>query len=143
VQHLAIMKPEWGFLPKIVARQKTIESRWLINKSAPWDKVSIEDSIYFKDSGQPITARAFVENVMQFDDLTPKRVQAILDQFGRAIGLDPIEIEPFYKIVRDKRFCVLIFIKQAHEVDPFDIDKSGFGAQAAWITAPSIKAFAI
>lgn len=143
MQHLAIMKPQWGFLPKILAGQKTIESRWYLNRSAPWDKISIGDSVYFKDSGQPVSARAFVSNVIQFADLAPARVKGILDQFGAADGISKSEIPVFYERFKTKRYCTLIFLKQAHEIEPFDIDKTGFGSQAAWITAPSIRALRI
>jgi hypothetical protein len=52
VDHVAVMNRRFGDLTaKVVAGEKTIESRWLKNKSTPWLKVFAGDEIYFKTSG--------------------------------------------------------------------------------------------
>lgn len=39
---------------------------------------------------------------------------------------------------RAKNYCLLIFLEAAQEVAPFAIDKSGYGAQAAWLVVDDI-----
>ena len=58
MDHVATMRKSWEFLPKILSGEKTIESRWLKNKSVPWGRVCIGDTIYFKNTGEPVTAKA-------------------------------------------------------------------------------------
>ena len=44
MDHIAIMKRSWGFTGKILSGKKSIESRWLMVKCAPWDKVKAGDT---------------------------------------------------------------------------------------------------
>lgn len=138
MEHIAIMKKSWGLVPKILDGRKIIESRWLLNRSSPWDKVKRGDTVFFKNVGEPVTAKALVSDVLQFEDLTPKRVHEILDWYGEDDGLAPEEIAHYEALFRDKNFCVLIFLEDAQEITPFNIDKEGYGAMSAWISVPSV-----
>jgi ASC-1-like (ASCH) protein len=138
MQHVAIMKKSWGLLPKIASGTKTIESRWYLNRSAPWGKVSTGDVVYFKNSGEPVTVQAKVKKVLSFEDLTPQKVKEILDEWGRADGLEHNQVHEYYELFKNKRYCLLIFISGAKQIKPFNINKTGFGSQAAWLCADSI-----
>jgi ASC-1-like (ASCH) protein len=133
------MKPSWHLLEKIISGQKTIESRWYKNKSAPWGKISMGDTVFFKNSGQPVTLKAFVSHVLSFPDLTPQKVKEILDKYGRQDGISLDQISAFYQLFKDKRYCLLIFLQNPQLIPPFDIDKTGFGSQSAWITIENIN----
>ena len=119
--------------------QKTIESRWYANRSVPWDKIAAGDTVYFKNSGEPVTIRASVEKVLQFSKLNPKRVQEILNKYAYEDGLARSELPKFFRIFKDKKYCILIFLKDVSSVAPFEIDKRGFGAMAAWISVDSVS----
>ena len=139
MQHVAIMKKSWGLLPRILSGQKTIESRWLINQSGPWGKVREGETIYFKNAGEPVTARATVSHVLELDNLNPQRIRDILDFYGEDDGIPSEELPLYEAQFRDKQYCVLIFLEDIQPIVPFNIDKQGFGAQTAWITVPSIQ----
>jgi ASC-1-like (ASCH) protein len=85
--HLAIMRKSWGFLPKILRGEKTIESRWYKHKHVPWDKITPGDVVYFKNSGEPVSVKAVVSRVLQFANLTPQRVKELLDEYGEQDGI--------------------------------------------------------
>lgn len=110
MDHVAIMNPKLGYIDNILSGEKKIESRWLKNKSAPWGKVSEGDAIYFKDSGKPVTAVAEVEEVEQF------------------AGLEG-----------EKKYCILIHLKNPRRIEPFNIDKRGFGSATAWLCVGDIN----
>ena len=55
------------------------------------------------------------------------------------LGVDPQDIESYFKMFKDKRYCLIIFLKDVEEVRPFEIDKSGFGAMAAWLVVDDIE----
>lgn len=139
MQHIAIMRKSWGLTQKIASGQKTIESRWYMNRSTPWNRINKEDVVYFKDSGAPVTLKATVANVLQFDNLNSTRVYALLRQYGRQDGLTDENIPYYYELFRNKRYCLLIFLKDVRSMAPFHIDKRGYGTMASWITVPSIK----
>ncbi len=139
MDHLAIMKKSWGLTEKILNGQKKIESRWYSTRRAPWDKIKAGETIYFKDSGEPVTIKARVAKVLQFADLTPKKVKKILDKYGRDDGIEKEKIPEFFARFKNKKYCLLIFLKNPIKIKPFEIDKTGFGAMSAWITIDDIK----
>lgn len=139
MDHLAIMRKSWGLIDKIISGQKKIESRWYLMKCRPWDEIRAGDTVYFKDSGEAVRAKAEVGRVMQFSDLTPLHVKSILDEYGYDDGLEKEEVPEFFRRFRDKKYCLLIFLKDAQAIAPFSIDKRGFGTMSAWITLDDIS----
>ena len=138
MDHVAIMKKSWGLLPKILSGEKRIESRWYQTKHLPWGKIKKGDMVYFKNSGEPVTVSAQVKDVLSFDNLTPAKVQYILDQYGQLDGLDSSQLNYFYILFKNKKYCLLIFLTNPQKVTPFEINKTGFGAMSAWITVDNI-----
>ena len=132
------MKKSWGLLPKIVSGEKIIESRWYKNKSAPWGKIKKGDTVYFKNSGEPVSVKAEVKNVLEFEELTPRKVKEILNKYGKDDGIVPKELPKFYKLLEDKKYCLLIFLKNPKQIKPFNISKKGFGMMSAWLCVGSV-----
>lgn len=123
MDHVAIMSKRFGdLIPKILSREKKIESRWSKNKVAPWGKVHSNDMIYFKQSGGDVEAKAEVEKVIGIENLDHKAVRWIAKEYGLKEEWG-----------RDKKYCTLIFLKNPQKVRPFKINKSGFGSAAAWL----------
>lgn len=139
MQHIAIMKKSWGLTEKILSGEKKIESRWYNVKYRPWDMIRSGEIVYFKDSGEPVTIKAEVAKVVQFSGLTPAKVKKILKRYGEDDGIERGRISEFYERFKDKKYCILIFLKAPTRVEPFDIDKTGFGAMAAWITTDDVR----
>ena len=55
--NIAIMKKSWGLLPKILTKEKKIESRWYKARYSPWNRIKPLEIVYFKDSEEPVTVR--------------------------------------------------------------------------------------
>jgi len=139
MEHLAIMRKSWGLTQKIISKEKKIESRWYVNKYSPWNKIKQGEIIYFKDSGKLVSLKAEVERVIQFENLNPERVMEILKEYGKDDGINEDRIDFYYNLFKNKRYCMLIFIKNPQQIKPFDIDKKGFGAMASWICVDDIN----
>jgi len=139
MEHVAIMRKSWRLTGKILKGEKKIESRWYKVKYRPWDRIKIGEFVYFKDSGDPITLKAEVEKVIQFQDLTPIKVKEILYKYGKDDGINSGEINYFFEIFKDKRYCMLIFLNNPVAIEPFDINKKGFGAMSAWISIDDVS----
>jgi hypothetical protein len=139
MKHIAIMKKSWGLLPKILIGEKKIESRWYMAKCAPWDRIKIGETVYFKDSGCPVAVRTKVSKIMQFSNLTPTLVKKIIDKYGGADGIGIRDKNKFYELFKDKKYCILVFLKNVKKIKPFEINKSGFGTMSAWICIDDIK----
>lgn len=134
-----MMKKSWGLTDKILHGQKTIESRWYSVRCQPWGRIKKDETVYFKNSGEPVKIKAEVSKVVQFADLTPRRVKEILDKYGGDDGIEPEKASGFFERFKDKKYCVLIFLKSPVGVEPFEIDKTGFGAMSAWLTVASVS----
>lgn len=139
MEHLAIMRKSWGLTQKILEGRKKIESRWYSLKCRPWDNIKEGELVYFKDSGESVRIRARVSKVMQFADLTPNRVKEILNKYGDNDGLEKDKIPEFLERFRNKKYCILVFLKNPQKIKPFEIDKKGFGMMSAWITVDDIS----
>jgi hypothetical protein len=139
MDHVAIMNPRWKLLPKILSGEKRIESRWYVRKCDPWDNISGGDRVYFKDAGKPVSLVAEVEKVLQISDLSLERVTEILHEYGRLTGLGLEEIPRYIKEFGDKKYCLLIFLRNPQTIPPFDINKAGYGMGSAWLVVDDIN----
>ena len=138
--HLAIMNKQLGLIDEILSGRKTIESRWYKNKICPWDRINAGDTVYFKDSGAPVTANATVSKVLQFTELNQEKFTHIIKTYGDAIAMRTREYNDYYQ---SKNYCVLVFLQDPVKVKPFRIDKKGYGTSAAWLCIEDIKDIAI
>ncbi len=131
MNHIAIMNKKLGLISKILSGEKKIESRWYKNRIAPWDRISIGDTVYFKDSGDPVCAVATVSKVLQFSDLDKVLFDQIIEKYADDICLQTREYNDYYRV---KNYCILIFLTNPLPiVEPFKIDKSGYGISSAWM----------
>ena len=137
MHHVAIMKKSWQMIPKILSGQKTIESRWYQTRRVPWSAIAVGDQIYFKNSGGPVTAKSQVLKVLQFELHSKKDAKKIISKYGKDICLVDTDIDSWHKI---PTYCILIFIGKTKAIPkPFQINKTGFGAPAAWLSVPNIE----
>ncbi|MBU2520357.1 MAG: ASCH domain-containing protein [Nanoarchaeota archaeon] len=139
MEHIAIMKKSWKLIPKILSGEKKIESRWYKIRHLPWNSIQAGETVYFKDSGEPIALKAEVEKIMQFSDLNPQKVNEILSKYGKGDGLGVYDIPKFFKMFMNKKYCILIFLSKPEKIKSFNIDKTGFGMMSAWITLDSVN----
>lgn len=139
MEHIAIMKKSWGLLEKITMGEKVIESRWYKTKHTPWGKIQSGETVYFKNSGEAVTVKSKVQKVLVFENLDKEKVRQILNTYGELDGIKKEETEKYYELFKDKKYCLHIFLEQVKKIQPFKIDKTGFGAMAAWICTPSVE----
>ena len=137
MDHVAIMKKSWKLIPKIITGEKTIESRWYQTRRAPWNIIHAGDRIFFKNSGEPISAQALVARVLQFEITRILDIEKILTQYGRKICLVHPDPRSWGTC---PRYCVLLFLQDPKKIKtPFQVNKKGFGSATAWITVSHIR----
>jgi len=132
------MRKSWGLTEKILTGEKNIESRWYLTRRSPWDKIRKGDVVYFKNSGELVAIKAEVKKVLQFSNLTQAKVKEILKKYGKDDGIEKEKIKEFFERFKTKRYCILVFLKNALHIKPFSINKKGFGAMNSWITVGSL-----
>ena len=138
MDHVAIMRKSWNLIPKILDGRKKIESRWGVNKVAPWGKVKVGDRVYFKNSGEPIVAVAQVSKVRELENLSPQKIKEILEEYGSDGDISISNFEEMSNWAKNKRYCTLIYLVNPRKIKPFNIDKTGFGSASAWLTTENV-----
>lgn len=137
MDHVAILDKKRKLLQKILSGEKTIESRWYHAKVAPWDRIAVRETIYFKDSGEPVTVKATVARVEQFY-LPQTNVHELIQKQGRHIGFQEKKFPEIVAWCQKRKYGILIHLKDVQRIEPFAIDKTGYGLMAAWITVDDI-----
>ena len=146
MDHIAILRKSKiskgdNLLQDILEGRKTVESRWYVNKVSPWNKIKSGDVVYFKESGGPVTVRASVEKVIQYEDLNEITIKNIISKYGKYIAphTTPDDFLLWGRKQNKKRYCILIFLENAVKIEPFDIDKTSYGISSAWLAVGDIS----
>ena len=134
MDHLAILAKKRHLLAKILSGEKTIESRWYQSRRAPYQSIVAGDTVYFKESGDPVIAKAIASHAMFFDELDDAKIRHILRTYGDKICMS----ESWAPSLAGKRYCALIVLKDVQKIEPFEVNKRGFGNMSAWISVPTI-----
>ena len=137
MEHLAILDKKRKLLTKILTGEKTIESRWYKSKIAPWGNIKAGETIYFKESGDPVRAKAEIAEAMQFY-LPQTDIPDLLEKYSKKICFT----SPMPELIawcRERKYCILLRLKNVEPIEPFEINKKGFGLMAAWITVDKIE----
>lgn len=123
--HLAIFQEP--YLSFIFSHKKTIESRWSINKIAPYNKIKKGDRIFLKLTSKPILGEAYVDKVIFFDNLCPSEVKEIMEKYKEGLQLN----DSYYDVKQKSRYATLIWLTDIIKYDePIAIQKNN---QLSWI----------
>lgn len=136
MDHVAIMKPVWKLIPKILNGQKTIESRWYQHRVAPWNRIKVDERIFFKDSGKPVSAMARVSFVIQKEARSIEDLEALVQEYAEPIQM--VERNPNTWKTKP-RYVILMGLAEVQPITPFHIDKTGFGSAAAWLVVEDVE----
>ena len=143
MDHVAILSKRLDLLGKILSGEKSVESRWYMHKRDPWNKVKEGDTVYFKESGSPVSAKAVVSKVLQFGDLDKDRVSGLLEEFSDGLGISEERFSSLKERLKEKKRCILVFLENPERIEPFNIDKTGFGLMSAWLCVDDITSLRI
>ena len=133
MDHVAILELE--YINKILAQEKTIESRWSIYKIPPYKQVSTNDTIYLKVSSGKVIAKAKAGKCLFFDNLDSKENFRLFKKYNNKIKAD----KSYFNRIKKRKFCTFIFLKNVIKIPPFDINRKGFGSGSAWIPVRNIN----
>ncbi len=123
--HIAIMSHK-SLLDKILAGEKTIESRFSRVKSAPFGQIAAGDQVYFKLSGGPVLGHARVARVEEYDNLTPPRIVDLAKKYRQELALS----EDFLARKMESKFASLLFLEEAATSEPWTYKQGG---RSGWI----------
>jgi hypothetical protein len=115
--HLAVMiEPYLRFL---LSGAKTVESRFSVNRCAPYEQVNKGDVILLKKSGGPVVGLCQVAH-RWFYRLNPNSWRAIKQEFAEYLCIqDPT----FWKERESASFATLIKVQHVRSITPIKVEK--------------------
>lgn len=123
--HLAIFSEP--FLKYILDGLKTVESRFSVNRCAPYGRVNAGDIILLKRAGGPIVAVCEVGSAW-FYELEPKSLHTIRGQFSEALCAQDAS---FWNDRAGASYATLMTIQQVQKIDPMYCEKRD---RRGWVT---------
>ena len=121
------------YLTRVLSGEKTVESRFLRVRAAPFDRVATGDLLLLKQVGGPIVAEATVAAVRQFIDLTPAHVLELTDAFRDELRLDA----DFASRAQAARYAVLVWLA---DVRPLTLPRPyAKRDRRGWVVLPEIE----
>jgi hypothetical protein len=117
--HLAIFNEP--FMSLIFAGEKTIESRFSINKVGPFAKISKGDIVLMKKSGGPVLAYFIAGDIEYISNVTPEKIKEIEKNYGKQIGTQHDSM--FWEGRARANYITLISVKKIKRLPPFISEK--------------------
>jgi hypothetical protein len=118
------------FLAYVLDGSKTVESRFSVNRCAPFGKVSQGDVILLKRAGGPIVGIARVRTVWSYE-LDDSSWAMIQERFAKALRAQDPE---FWERKRRASYATLMLIDQVLELEPVDWEKRD---RRGWVVVQS------
>lgn len=125
MQHLAVFTK--GVIDQILAKQKTIESRFSKFQFAPYKRVRRGDEIFMKESGGRVRGKFTAANVLFFSELNPKKLGDLRREYEEELKVD----KSFWQNKKDSKYATLIFVKDSEPLaNPILLEKHD---KRAWV----------
>ena len=61
-----------------------------------------------------------------------------MEKYYEDDGIEEKNIPKFFELFKDKKYCMLIFLKNPEKIKPFEINKKGYGNMCSWICIDDI-----
>lgn len=124
--HLAVFSEP--FLSYMISGKKSIDSRFSVNKLAPYDQVFCNDIVLVKKSGGPVIGMFLVSMVNYFSDLDLETLDKIKVNYGKFICAS--HDSDFWKLKAKSKFATLIGISYYKTISPINVLKKD---RRAWV----------
>ncbi len=122
--HLVILKKP--YLDAILDGRKQVESRFSKARRPAFGRVLVGDRLFLKVSSGPVCATATVAAVESFEDLTPRKIIELKQQYNRFI----LGGDEYWRSKRDSKFGFLAWIEDVRQIEPVRINKKDW---RAWV----------
>ena len=121
-------------LEKIIKGKRKIEPIFSREAKAPFGKIAVDDTVYFKMKDGFAIAKAKVSKVETFKNLTPKKAADIIEEHKEEISPSEIMFERdiYYK------YATLIWLEKLYEIKPFRVKKD-YNNPTSWCIIDDIN----
>lgn len=137
MDHVVYLDAKADELAKILLGRKTMIVRGAAGRKMPHGRVNPDDILYLieNDGRGLVKARAKTLSVLNSDKLTGNESISLIEKHQGRLQLTGAQARRW----SGKRYLVLIEIGDVEEVDPFFIDRSGYGNMDDWLAVGDIE----
>ena len=141
MEHVVYLDTQSGEMENLLVGKKTMIVRGAAGRKLPYGRVNPGDILYFlnNDGKGLVQARAKVCQVLNSEPLTSEASQKLLADHQDALQLTEKQQQRW----RGKRYLVLITVGAIQELEPFQIDRSGYGNMDDWLPVGDIHSVKI
>ncbi len=132
--HLVILKKP--YLDAILTGRKCIESHFARTKHYSFGRVLPGDKLFLKQSSGPVSATAMVKAVKNFENLTPRQLIEIKQQYNH----DIIGSDEYWRSRSSCRFGFLVWMEAVRLIKPMRINKKDW---RAWVVLTEKENFGL
>lgn len=136
MHHVVYVDAKSGELEKLFAGEKTMIIRGATGRKLPHGRVHPGDRLFFiQNKGDGLVrASAEVSAVFHSEKLTEEESVACVETNQKKLNLSPEQVKRW----AGKRYLVLIEVKDVQPLEPFEIDRSGYGNMDDWLPVEMI-----
>ena len=132
--HLVILKKP--YLEAIIEGQKRVESRFTKTRRPHFGQIYAGDEIFLKLSSGPVCATATAAAVKYFENLTPKQVLQLKQQYNHLIHGS----NDYWQSKTNCKFGFLVWLKDIRPIEPVWISKKDW---RAWVVLTAKENFGL
>ncbi len=120
----------------LLSGKKKMIIRGAAGRKMPYGRVNQNDNLYFiNNNGEGvILSKALVSVVINSEKMTEDESIQLVNNHAKELQLSKSQ----YSRWAGKRYLVLIGTKEMEEIEPFQIDKSGYGNMDDWLLVQKI-----
>jgi len=137
MDHIVYVDAKASELENLLDGTKTTIIRGAAGRKMPYGRVNPGDVLYLINNNAEglIRAKAKVKNVFTSEKMTKEdSIQLVSDNHER-LQLTPHQKKRW----AGKRYLVLIEVSEVSEIEPFSIDKNGYGNMDDWLPVEDIR----
>ncbi|MBC8376830.1 MAG: hypothetical protein H8E26_12355 [FCB group bacterium] len=137
MDHVVYLDAKANELELLLSKQKSMLIRGAAGRKMPHGRVFAGDVLYLINNNAEglILARVDVKSVINSEKMSREESIALVDSHANQLSLSKKQYDRW----AGKRYLVLIEIDQITELDPFPIDKSGYGNMDDWLPVENIE----
>lgn len=122
-------------LENILGGLKKIETIFTKDPQPSYKVVNVNDTIYLRAYGGYAVAKANAARVENFDNLTPKKVVELLNEYKNEIA----PTTDMYETKIYSKFATFVWLDDIQEIRPFSVNEKMFELNKYWLTVDDIE----
>jgi hypothetical protein len=137
MDHVVYLDFKANELGRLTEKSKTMIIRGATGKKLPYGRVSVGDVLYFVENNGDglVRAKATVESVFNSEKMSDEESNKLVQDSQGRLNLTDKQYERW----AGKRYIVLIGVKDFERIEPFKIDRSGYGNMDDWLPVEKIE----